>query len=44
MVAEHHQKGDHKSALEHSDKAMKQSQTAHEASKVAGVKSKAAAH
>ena len=32
------------SALEHSDKAMKQSQTAHEASKVAGVKSKAAAH
>ena len=44
MVAEHHQKGDHKSALEHSDKAMKQSKTAHEASKVAGVKSKAAAH
>ena len=44
MAAEHHQKGDHKSALQHSDKAMKQSETAHEASKVAGVKSKAAAH
>ena len=44
MVAEHHQKGDHNGGLEHSDKAMKQSETAHEASKVAGVKSKAAAH
>ena len=44
MAAEHHQKGDHKSGLEHSDKALKQSETAHEASRAAGVKSKAAAH
>ncbi|MDE2516697.1 MAG: hypothetical protein KGL12_11775 [Rhodospirillales bacterium] len=44
MAAEQHQKGDHKSGLEHSDKAMKQSEVAHEASKVAGAKSKTAAH
>ncbi len=44
IAAEHHQKGDHKSALEHSDKAMKQSETANAASKAAGAKSKAVAH
>lgn len=41
-AAQHHQKGDHKSGLEHSDKAMKLSETAHEASRAASVKSKAA--
>lgn len=44
MAAEMHKKGDHKSALDHSDKALKQSETAHEASKAACVTSKAAAH
>ena len=44
MAAEQHEKGNHKSALEHSDKAMKQSETAHEATKAAAVTSKAAAH
>ena len=43
-AAEHHQKGDHKTGLEHADKAMKLSETAHEASKGASAKSKTACH
>ncbi|MCA7119204.1 MAG: hypothetical protein LGL72_07315 [Acidibrevibacterium sp.] len=42
MAAEAHQKGDHKTGLEHADKAMTLSTTAHEASKAASAKSKTA--
>ena len=41
LAAEHHAKGDHKSGLEHSDKAHERSTTAHEHSTQAHEKSKA---
>ncbi|MDA8050640.1 MAG: hypothetical protein M0002_11640 [Rhodospirillales bacterium] len=42
IAAESHQKGEHKTGLEHADKAMTLSTSAHEASKAASAKSKTA--
>ena len=42
MAAEHHQKGDHKAGLEHAEKALASSQSAHEATKGAHGESKTA--
>ncbi len=44
MSAECHQKGDHKAGLEHAEKALASSQSAHEATKGAHAESKTARH